>query len=431
MLDSIPPEFGKLEHLQSLDRSKNFLGGTIPSMLGGLKRLERLNSSHNNLSDDLSSFGDMLSLIFVDVSYNQLKGSLPNIPAFRIGTIETLRNNQDLCGNVSGLEPCPKASKKSQNHKTNKVILVFLPVGLGTLILALFAFGVSYRLCRSSKTKEHQDAKPPGQNLFVIWSFDGKMCLQRRIAHRSNFSYQETPLVQNREMSYIKAFTSEIQALVEIQHHNIVKLYGFFSHSQFLFLVYELSEKGSMNKILKDNEQAIAFDWNWRIKANKGVTSALCYMHHDYSPPIVHQDISSKNVVLDLEYILEQPSLLVLIQPIRPHLLELLDMLLQLWDISIGNTFWEHPGDFITSLLTSSSNVMNSTLDISSMMGKLDQHLPYPANPIAEEIVLIARIANACLTESPCSWPTMEQVEKELAMSKSSSLHYIHMFMYI
>ncbi|KAG4922094.1 hypothetical protein JHK86_050907 [Glycine max] len=173
--DSIPPEFGKLEHLQSLDRSKNFLGGTIPSMLGGLKRLERLNSSHNNLSDNLSSFGDMLSLIFVDVSYNQLKSSLPNIPAFRIGTIETLRNNQDLCGNVSGLEPCPKASKKSQNHKTNKVILVFLPVGLGTLILALFAFGVSYRLCRSSKTKEHQDAKPPGQNLFVIWSFDGKM----------------------------------------------------------------------------------------------------------------------------------------------------------------------------------------------------------------------------------------------------------------
>ncbi|KAH1155252.1 hypothetical protein GYH30_050534, partial [Glycine max] len=298
--DSIPPEFGKLEHLQSLDRSKNFLGGTIPSMLGGLKRLERLNSSHNNLSDNLSSFGDMLSLIFVDVSYNQLKSSLPNIPAFRIGTIETLRNNQDLCGNVSGLEPCPKASKKSQNHKTNKVILVFLPVGLGTLILALFAFGVSYRLCRSSKTKEHQDAKPPGQNLFLK-------------PHKSltiNISLE----LEDKEV--------EIQALVEIRHHNIVKLYGFCSHSQFLFLVYELSEKGSMNKILKDNEQAIAFDWNWRIKANKGVTSALCYMHHDYSPPIVHQDISSKNVVLDLD-------LLVLIQPIRPHLLELLDMLLQ------------------------------------------------------------------------------------------------------
>ena len=98
-------------------------------------------------------------------------------------------------------------------------------------------------------------------------------------------------------MSYIKAFTSEIQALVEIRHHNIVKLYGFCSHSQFLFLVYELLEKGSMNKILKDNEQAIAFDWNWRINANKGVTSALCYMHHDCSPPIVHQDISSKNVL--------------------------------------------------------------------------------------------------------------------------------------
>ena len=97
-------------------------------------------------------------------------------------------------------------------------------------------------------------------------------------------------------MSYIKAFTSEIQALVEIRHHNIVKLYGFCSHSQFLFLVYELSEKGSMNKILKDNEQAIAFDWNWRIKANKGVTSALCYMHHDYSPLLVLSTTEFKKV---------------------------------------------------------------------------------------------------------------------------------------
>ena len=33
--------------------------------------------------------------------------------------------------------------------------------------------------------------------------------------------------------------------------------------------------------------------------------------------------------------ILEQPSLLVLIQPIRPHLLELLDMLLQVNSFSL------------------------------------------------------------------------------------------------
>ena len=34
----------------------------------------------------------------------------------------------------------------------------------------------------------------------------------------------------------------------------------------------------------------------------KGVVHALSYLHHDYSPPIVHKDISSKNVLLDSEY---------------------------------------------------------------------------------------------------------------------------------
>ena len=35
----------------------------------------------------------------------------------------------------------------------------------------------------------------------------------------------------------------------------------------------------------------------------KDVANALCYMHHECSPRIVHRDISSKNVLLDSEYV--------------------------------------------------------------------------------------------------------------------------------
>lgn len=38
---------------------------------------------------------------------------------------------------------------------------------------------------------------------------------------------------------------------------------------------------------------------NKRVNILLGVTDALCYMHHDVSPPIVHGDISSKNILLD------------------------------------------------------------------------------------------------------------------------------------
>ncbi|KAK7342938.1 hypothetical protein VNO80_25896 [Phaseolus coccineus] len=70
--------------------------------------------------------------------------------------------------------------------------------------------------------------------------------------------------------------------------------------------------------------------------------------------------------------------------------------------------FGEHPGEFIPLLLFT-SNAMDSTLDIPSLMVKLDQRLPYLTN-ISKEIALIIKIANVCLTESPSSRPTMQQV---------------------
>ena len=108
--------------------------------------------------------------------------------------------------------------------------------------------------------------------------------------------------VPDGETSNQKAFTSEIRALIEIRHRNIVKLYGFCSHSQHSLLVYEFLEGGSLMKLLSIEEGVKAFDWNKRANVIKGVANALSYMHHDCSPPIIHRDISSKNILLDLEY---------------------------------------------------------------------------------------------------------------------------------
>ncbi|ESW12370.1 hypothetical protein PHAVU_008G106500 [Phaseolus vulgaris] len=453
--ENIPYEFGKLKYLQSLDLSMNILSGRIPSMLEELKSLETLNLSHNHLSGDLYSLDEMISLTSVDISYNQLEGPLPNISAFQMATVEALRNNKGLCGNVAGLEPCPTSRDQSQNHKTNKVLLVILAIGLGTSMLALFVFGVLYYLCRRLKTKEHPDVESLCQNLFAIWSFDGKMVYENIIAATEEFdnkhligvggqgsvykaelqtdqivAVKKLHSVQNGEMLYNdKAFKSEIQALTEIRHRNIVRLFGFCSHSRYSFLVYEFLEKGSIEKILKDDEEAIAFNWNRRVDAIKGVANALCYMHHDCSPPIVHRDISSKNVLLNLEYVAHVSDFgtAKLLNPnstnwtsfvgtfgyAAPELAYTMKVnekcdVYSFGVLALEILFGEHPGDFVT-LLLSTSNAMDSTLDIPSLLGKLDQRLPYPTN-IAKEIASIVRIASVCLTESPSSRPTMEQV---------------------
>ncbi|XP_057970084.1 MDIS1-interacting receptor like kinase 2-like isoform X2 [Malania oleifera] len=51
-----------------------------------------------------------------------------------------------------------------------------------------------------------------------------------------------------------------------------------------------------------NREQAMELNWSRRVNVVRGIANALSYMHHDCSPPIIHRDISSDNVLLDLEY---------------------------------------------------------------------------------------------------------------------------------
>ena len=81
-----------------------------------------------------------------------------------------------------------------------------------------------------------------------------------------------------------------------------MKLLGFCSHRRHKFLVYEYLERGSLVTILSKEEEAKKLDWGTRVNNIKGVAHALSYMHHDFSPRIVHRDISSNSILLDSQY---------------------------------------------------------------------------------------------------------------------------------
>ncbi|XP_058751493.1 MDIS1-interacting receptor like kinase 2-like [Vicia villosa] len=461
-IGNIPDEFGEFQSLQSLDLSRNILNGTIPPMLGKMKFLETLNISHNNFSGFIpSSFDQMVSLTFVDISYNQLKGPLPNMRAFNNATIEVLRNNTDLCGNVFGLKPC----SGYPNHKTkNLILLIVLPLAPGTLMLAFVCFKFSKYLCRMRTTRDNQDGGiiVAPNNVFTIWSFDGKMVYENIIEATEEFhdkyligvgthgsvykaelhtgqivAVKKIHLATNRENSNIRCFTSGIQALTEIRHRNIVKLYGFCSHSHVPFLVYEFMEKGSLEKILKDDEQAIEFDWNKRVNVIKDVANALCYMHHDCFPPIVHRDISSKNILMDLEYVARVSDFgtAKLLNPnsanwtsfvgtfgySAPELAYTMEVNEKCDVYSFGVLALEilhgkQPGDIISNSIQW-NNMAGSKLDTMSLMDMLDQRLPRPMNTKAKQLLSVTKTLLSCLDESPRSRPTMEQVSMEISIS--------------
>jgi serine/threonine protein kinase len=78
-----------------------------------------------------------------------------------------------------------------------------------------------------------------------------------------------------------------------------------------MMLVYEYLEHSSLDKWLHNKNsssdmsgsaQDVILDWPKRLRIAVGIAQGLCYMHHDCSPPIVHRDIKTSNILLDSEF---------------------------------------------------------------------------------------------------------------------------------
>nr|XP_009601041.1 MDIS1-interacting receptor like kinase 2-like [Nicotiana tomentosiformis] len=233
------------------------------------------------------------------------------------------------------------------------------------------------------------------------------------------------------ENTHLKSFMNEVRALTRIKHRNIVKLYGFCSNAKHSFLVYEYVERGSLFSILSNQVESKKLDWLKRVNIIKGVAFVLSYMHQDCSPPIVHRDISSNNILLDSEYkaCVSDFGIAKLLNPessnctalagtygyVAPELAYTMKVT-EMCDVySFGVLALEiikgkHLGEYISLLANS------STRDHVQLSDLLDERLPNPEDEVKEVLVFIIKLASSCLLETPKSRPTMHFIYHMLSM---------------
>ncbi|KAH1143442.1 hypothetical protein GLYMA_12G161900v4 [Glycine max] len=79
------------------------------------------------------------------------------------------------------------------------------------------------------------------------------------------------------------------------------------SNEDSMFLVYKYLENHNLDKwlhkkIKSSSVSKVVLDWPKRLKIAIGIVQGLSYMHLDCSPPVVHRDIKTSNILLDTQF---------------------------------------------------------------------------------------------------------------------------------
>ncbi|CDO97683.1 unnamed protein product [Coffea canephora] len=93
-------------------------------------------------------------------------------------------------------------------------------------------------------------------------------------------------------------FKTEIELLSRIHHKNVVNLVGFCYDQGEQMLVYEYISNGTLRESLL-GKSGMQLDWMRRLGIALDAARGLTYLHELASPPIIHRDVKSNNILLD------------------------------------------------------------------------------------------------------------------------------------
>ncbi|KAJ4765764.1 Wall-associated kinase family protein [Rhynchospora pubera] len=101
-----------------------------------------------------------------------------------------------------------------------------------------------------------------------------------------------------------KEFGKEILILSQINHKNIVRILGCCLEVEIPILVYEFISEGTLFDLLH-GKHASYIPLRTRLRIAQEAAEALVYLHSWASPPIVHCDVKSSNILLDENFVVK------------------------------------------------------------------------------------------------------------------------------
>ncbi|KAJ4769929.1 Leucine-rich receptor-like protein kinase family protein [Rhynchospora pubera] len=334
------PDISDLLSLTTLNLSHNQLVSSIPPSIRVLHEvLTSLDLSGNNLSGSIPAGLANMVLVFLNLSFNQLTGIVPS--AFNAESYaQSFLSNPGLCTSTKtvldlplcdGTPNSPNATNYShdmdvlkQSKRLSKLLIAFMVVGcaafIGTAFIGVVIASKHRKRIKDSLDPESWKLTPfstldfteldilngiAEDNLIgsggsgTVYKINLRNSTQGTIAVKKIWSGQRP------EQKLEKQFQAEVQILGSMKHVNIVKLLCCIASTRTKLLVYEYMENSSLDRWLHERKRIgkwTPLDWPTRLQIAIGAAQGLCHMHHDCSPPVVHRDVKSGNILLDPQF---------------------------------------------------------------------------------------------------------------------------------
>ncbi|KAI5006536.1 hypothetical protein ZWY2020_033779 [Hordeum vulgare] len=269
---SMPPRITRL------NISFGGLRGSIQSHFANLKAIKYLDLSYNNFTGSIPNALSELPFLVPDLTGNQLNGSIPSGLMKRIqdGSL-TLRygKNPNLCSNGSSCEPTKKKSKLMLAVYIVVPILAVVVIGALAMLLLL--------ILRKKQGSRKGSVKPQNEasGVHLQWrngdthsmlQLDHRRCTYKDLQVMTNnfktvlgrggfgsvydgFLADGTQVaVKLRSESSsqgIIEFLTEAQTLTKIHHKNLVSMVGYCKDGEYMALVYEHMSEGNLEDKLR------------------------------------------------------------------------------------------------------------------------------------------------------------------------------------
>uniref|UniRef100_A0A0D3EVA8 Protein kinase domain-containing protein n=1 Tax=Oryza barthii TaxID=65489 RepID=A0A0D3EVA8_9ORYZ len=252
------------------------------------------------------------SIIRVNLSASGLIGAL-HISLMKMPSLENLNlSNNQLDGPILGsilqrvkasqlelrLEGNPICSKVRAsycgNEKSTHILLISVIVPVVSLLVVLC---ILWKLCWKGKSNEYDDYDMNEEESplhidtkrFTYTELRTITNNFQSIIGKGGFGTVYHGLLENGEEVAVKVlretsialskdFLPEVQTLSKVHHKNLVTFVGYCQNKKCLALVYDFMPRGNLQEVLR---------------------GGLEYLHESCTPPIVHRDVKTANILLD------------------------------------------------------------------------------------------------------------------------------------